>query len=62
MIPAAAIWPVTRDAPADLEEVEEVEVAVELAPVFAEPESLNNNHVRFENEKGEEPTRSLKNW
>ena len=46
MIPAAAICPVTRDAPADLEGVGE-----EPAPVFAVPEALNGNHVRFVNEK-----------
>jgi len=39
MIPAAAICPVTRDAPADLVEVAE---AVPLAPVFVpeEPEAV----------------------
>lgn len=40
----------TRDAPADLVEVEEVLVA-EPALDFAPPEALDNNHVRFGDEK-----------
>lgn len=44
MIPAA-IWPVVRDAAADLVEV--AEAAEEFAPALAVPEVLNNNLVRF---------------
>ena len=47
MIPAAAICPVTRDAPADLEGVAEAVPEEEPEPDFAVPEALNSNHVRF---------------
>jgi hypothetical protein len=57
MIPAAVIWPVTRDAPADW--LSAGEPAEELAPLERDAaEELNNNHVRFVDEKEEEPTRS----
>ena len=59
MIPAATTWPVTWDTPAaDLVDVEEGVEEVGLVPVFAEPEVLENNHIRFEDNKEEELTRS----
>ena len=43
MIPAAATWPVTRDAP-------DLAVEVAPAPVAAVAEALNKNNIRLKNE------------